>query len=251
MRLSGAVVLISGGSSGIGAATARAVAAAGGRPLVAGRDRARLDAVAAECGGAALTADLAEADGPARLAEAALRACPDGVDVLVNNAGIGWAGNFEDMPTDIEERLVAVNLTAPLRLTRLLTPAMVGRGRGHVVFVSSVAGAVGVRREAAYSATKAGMRFFAESIRYELRGRGVGVSVVLPGVIDTPFFDRRGTPYQRERPTPIPPERVARAVLKAMQRDRAEVFVPAWLRFPALLQGTAPGLFRSLTARFG
>jgi short-subunit dehydrogenase len=251
MRLSGAVVLISGGSSGIGAATARAVAAAGGLPLVAGRDQPRLAAVAAQTGGIALVADLAQRDGPARLAEAALRARRDGVDVLVNNAGIGWAGAFEDLPADVEERLVTVNLTAALALTRLLTPAMADRGRGHVVFVSSIAGALGVRGEAAYSASKAGIRCFAESIRYELRGRRVGVSVVLPGVIDTPFFERRGVPYQRTRPAPIPPERVARAVLKAVHRDHAEVFVPGWLRLPAWLHGAAPGVFRSMSARLG
>ncbi|MGE5290068.1 MAG: SDR family NAD(P)-dependent oxidoreductase [Micromonosporaceae bacterium] len=138
-----------------------------------------------------------------------------------------------------------------MRLTRLLAPAMAHRGRGHVVFVSSIAGTTGVRHEAAYSATKAGVRYFAESIRYELRTRGVGVSVVVPGVIDTPFFDRRGTPYQRKRPSPIPPERVARAILSAVERNKPEVFSPAWLRFPAWMCGTAPGLFRSLAGRFG
>jgi len=251
MQFPGTTVLITGGSSGIGAAPPCAVAEAGGRPLITGRDRQRLDAVAADCGGVALTADLAAPGGAAGLAEAAARVAPDGIDVLVNNAGIGWAGAFDDVPADVEEWLVAVNLTAALRLTRLLAPAMAHRGRGHVVFVSSIAGATGVRGEAAYSATKAGVRCFAESIRYELRTRGVGVSVVVPGVIDTPFFDHRGVPYQRKRPAPIPPERVARAILTAVERDRPEVFCPAWLRFPAWMSGAAPGLFRALAGRFG
>ncbi len=251
MQLTGAAVLITGGSSGIGAATARAVAAAGARPLVAGRDRERLDTVAAQTGGVALIADLAAPGGVRGLVDAALRAAPAGVDVLINNAGVGWAGLFGDLPATAEDRLIAVNLTAPLRLTRLLVPAMARRGRGHVVFVSSIAGATGVRREAAYAATKAGVHYFAESIRYELRGSGAGVSVVFPGVIDTPFFERRGTPYQRRRPAPIPPERVARAIVAAIEGNRAEVFAPGWLRYPASLRGAAPGLFRTLAGRFG
>ena len=251
MQLPGAVVLITGGSSGIGAATARAIAAAGARPLIAGRDEGRLAAIAAETGGTALAVDLAAPGGAAELADAAVRTAPDGIDVLVNNAGIGWQGRFTDMPASAEERLIAVNLTAPIRLTCLLAEAMAARGRGHVVFVSSIAGAVGVATEAAYAATKAGINYFAESVRYELRPRGVGVSVVLPGVVDTPFFDRRGAPYQRARPAPIPPERVARAIISAIERNHAHVVVPAWLRLPVWIRGTAPWLFRSLADRFG
>ncbi len=193
MRLDGAVALVTGGSSGIGAAAARALAAAGARPLIAGRDPARLQAVAQETGGLALAADLAAADGPAELAGAALDAArPGGIDLLVNNAGIGWAGPVDEMTSEQAARLIAVDLTAPIQLTRLLVPAMVARGHGHIVFVSSIAGATGVRGEAVYSAAKAGLACFAESIGHELAGRGVGVSVIVPGVIDTPFFERRG-----------------------------------------------------------
>jgi short-subunit dehydrogenase len=251
MRLPGSVALVTGGSSGIGAAIARALAAAGARVLLAGQDRGRLDRVAAETGAASIQADLAAPDGPARLAAAARENAGNGIDVLVSNAGIGWAGPFADIPGPAVQRLVAVNLTAAMELTRLLVPAMADRGRGHVVFVSSIAGATGVRGEAAYAATKAGLRYYAESLRYELAGRGVGVTVVVPGVIDTPFFTRRGTPYDRGRPAPIPAERVARATLAAIEHRRAEVYVPAWMRLPARLQGAAPGLFRVLATRFG
>ncbi len=252
MRLDGAVALVTGGSSGIGAAAARALAAAGARPLIAGRDPARLQAVAQETGGLALAADLAAADGPAELAEAARQAAgPGGIDVLVNNAGIGWAGPIEQMTAEQAASLIAVDLTAPIQLTRLLVPGMVARGHGHVVFVSSIAGATGVRGEAVYSAVKAGLGCFAESIAYELAGRGVGVSVIVPGVIDTPFFERRGRPYDRRRPAPLPPQRVARALVGAVERNQSVVFVPRWMRFPAWLHGALPGTFRRLAARFG
>jgi short-subunit dehydrogenase len=252
MRLPGTVALVTGGSSGIGAAIARALAAAGARPLVAGRDPGRLQAVARETGGLALAADLAAADGPAALAGAATRAAgPGGVDVLVNNAGIGWAGPIEQMAAKQVADLIAVDLTAPIQLTRLLVPGMAARGHGHVVFVSSIAGATGVRGEAVYSAAKAGLGCFAESLADELAGRGVGVSVIVPGVIDTPFFERRGRPYDRSRPVPLPAQRVASALVRAIEREQRMVYVPRWMRLPASLHGALPGTYRRLAGRFG
>jgi NAD(P)-dependent dehydrogenase (short-subunit alcohol dehydrogenase family) len=261
MRLTGAVALVTGGSSGIGAATARALTAAGARVLIAGRDPARLAAIAGQTGGIALTGDLAAPDGPAYLAAAAQRAAATlplapgndaaGVDILVNNAGLGWAGPIGDITAEKVAELVAVNLTAPIQLTRLLVPGMVARGRGRVVFVSSIAAATGVRGEAVYSATKAGLVMFADSLAYELDGQGVRVSVIVPGVIDTPFFDRRGRPYGRKRPGPQPPERVARAIVSGLEHDRGVSYVPRWMRLPAWLHGAAPGTFRALATRFG
>ena len=263
MRLTGAVALVTGGSSGIGAATARELAGAGARLLIAGRDPARLRAIADQTGGIALACDLAAPSGPADLAAAAQRAAatlpqaPDagdatgGIDILVNNAGLGWAGPIGEITAEKVAELVAVNLTAPMQLTRLLAPGMIARGRGRVVFVSSIAAATGVRGEAVYSATKAGLGSFAESLAYELDGHDVRVSVIVPGVIDTPFFDRRGRPYGRKRPGPQPPERVARAIVACLEHDRSVSYVPRWMRLPAWLHGAAPGTFRALATRFG
>lgn len=262
MRLTGATALVTGASSGIGAATARALAGAGARLLIAGRDPARLRTVAGQTGGIALACDLAAPGGPADLAAAAQQAAatlpsapgtggpPAGIDILVNNAGVGWAGPIGEIAAEKIAELVTVNLTAPMQLTRLLAPGMIARGRGRVVFVSSIA-ATGVRGEAVYSATKAGLGSFAESLAYELNGHDVRVSVVVPGVIDTPFFDRRGRPYGRKRPGPQPPERVARAIVSCLERDRDICYVPRWMRLPAWLHGAAPGTFRALAARFG
>src|SRR5215469_2618394 len=263
MRLTGMVALVTGGSSGIGAATVRALAGAGARPLIAGRDPARLAAVAAQTGGIALACDLAAPGGPAGLVAAAQRAAASlpaapgsddaaaGIDILVNNAGLGWAGPIGQITAAQVAELVAVNLTAPMELTRLLVPGMIARGRGRVVFVSSIAGTTGVRGEAVYSATKAGLGSFAESLAYELDGHDVRVSVIVPGVIDTPFFDRRGRPYGRKRPGPQPPERVAQAIVSCLEHDRGVSYVPRWMRLPAWLHGAAPGTFRALAARFG
>ncbi len=251
MRLDGAVALVTGASSGIGAATAVALAGAGASLLLSGRDEARLAEVAGRTGGTVLGGDLAAPGGAAGLAEQALAAARGGIDVLVNNAGLGWAGPVGEIPAAKVTELATVNLAAPIELTRLLVPGMAERGRGGVAFVSSIAGITGVRGEAVYAATKAGLAAFAESLAYEVRGRGVAVSVIVPGVIDTPFFARRGTPYGRARPAPIPAGRVAAAIVSALEHERPVVYVPGWLRFPAWLHGTAPGAFRALAARFG
>ncbi len=263
MRLRGAVALVTGGSSGIGAATARCLAAAGARLLIAGRDPRRLDAVARETGGLAVEADLCAPDGPAELAEAALAMAGklpggsaeelggDGIDILVNNAGVGWCGPLPEMDASKIAEILAVNLAAPIELTRRLLPEMTARGRGRIVFVSSIAGATAVPGEAVYSAAKAGLGSFAECLGRELQGSGVRVSVVVPGVINTPFFDRRGHPYGRRLPVPLPAERAAEAIRLALERDRPEVYVPGWMRLPARLHGAAPRLFGSLAMWFG
>jgi short-subunit dehydrogenase len=242
-------VLVTGASSGIGAASAARLAAAGARLLLHGRDAAALARVAAGTGGRALLADLADPDGPRALAEQVRAA--GGVDVVVHNAGIGWAGPLAAMDGTDVRRLVAVNLVAPIELTRALLPDLLARGAGTLVFVTSIAGRAGVAEEAVYAATKAGLDVFAESLRLELAGTGVRVCVVVPGVVDTPFFARRGVPYQRRRPRPVPASRVADAVLAAATRGRAEAYVPRWLRLAVGVRSVAPGAYRALATRFG
>ena len=230
---------MTGATSGIGRATAIALARAGARVIVTGRDAEALAAVRDATGGTAMAADLGNSADIDRLAAAALSG-PAPVEILVNNAGVGWAGAFAAMPAEMIEELVAVNLLSTARLTRALLPAMLERRRGHIVMVASVAGHVGVRDEALYAATKAAMLNFSESLRYEVRAAGVRVTTVSPGVVDTPFFTRRGSAYSRRRPRPIPPERLARAIVRAIQRERDEVVVPGWLRLPIWLHGAWP-----------
>ncbi|MCM2579947.1 SDR family NAD(P)-dependent oxidoreductase [Streptomyces meridianus] len=245
------VALVTGASSGIGAAVAARLAAAGGWDLLlSGRDEQRLAKVAAETAGMVLRGDLASREGCDTLSDSAL-ARTGRVDLLVAAAGVGWSGPFTRMPVGALEEVLAVDLAAVVHLVRAILPGMVLRGSGHLAIVGSIAGRVGVREEAVYSAAKGGLAAFAESLRYELTGTDVRVSMVLPGVVRTPFFARRGVPYRRSWPRPIPSEQVADAVYEAVRRGRDEVFVPAWLGLPARLQGLAPGVFRKLAGRFG
>ncbi|MFE7231452.1 SDR family NAD(P)-dependent oxidoreductase [Streptomyces sp. NPDC057596] len=247
----GGGALVTGASSGIGAAVARRLAAEGGWRLVLnGRDRARLEEVARSTSAVAFPADLSGEGAERRLAEFALDSVGR-VDLLVAGAGIGWAGPFSTMPQPAIDELFDVNVLATLRLIRLLLPQMIRQGTGRVVIIGSLAGTVGVRDEAVYSAAKAALGAFADAVRYELRGTGVGISHVVPGVVDTPFFDRRGVPYRRSRPRPVPASRVADAVWEAVSRGRDEVYVPGWIRLPGRVRGAAPGLYRRLAARFG
>jgi short-subunit dehydrogenase len=243
--ITGCCALVTGGSSGIGAAIAENLTAAGCEVVVLGRDRARLDALARRTGARALVADLSTAEGLSRAADAA-----QGVDLLVNSAGRGWAGDVAAMAQPDIDALIAVNLTAPLRLTGAALPGMRERGRGHLVFVSSIA-AVGVGGEAVYAATKAGLRTFAASVRHEVAGEGIGVTTLLPGAVRTPFFDHRGLAYDRRFPRQLAPATVATALLRALEQGDPEVFTPRWLTAAARLQGAVPELFHRLAQRFG
>src|SRR4051812_19336954 len=241
MELRGARCLVTGASSGIGHATAVRLGAAGADVLALGRNRPALELV-----GRPIVCDLLDRE---QLDAAAAAAGP--VDVLVNNAGIGWAGPLSEADPDTLERLVRVNLLAPMLMTRALLPGMLERGRGHVVNVGSIVGLVGAKREAGYASTKGGLAAFTDSLRQELADRPVTVSLVTPGAIETAFFERRGQPYDRRFPRRISADRVAEAIVDAIAKDRAEGFAPRWMAFPPRFHSLLPGLYRALAARFG
>jgi short-subunit dehydrogenase len=250
MRIDGSVALVTGASSGIGREVALRLARAGAHVLAHGRDKEALTELAGRIDATPLVADLAEAGAGQRLAEEALAAAGR-VDILVSNAGIGWAGRFADMPPDAAGRLLAVNLAAPIALTRALLPQFLDGRPGYLMFVTSIAGRMGVAGEAVYSASKAGLDSFAESLRFELAGSPVRVGVLVPGVVDTAFFARRGRPYDRGRPRPIPPAPVADTTVRMIASGRPESYAPGWLRLPVAVRGTLPGVYRRLGARFG
>src|SRR6185312_8185353 len=173
-------------------------------------------------------------------------AWPGGV-ALVTGASSGIGAAMADRLAADGWRL----LVSGRDIGRLELPPMLARRHGQVVLVGSIAGSVGVGGEAVYSAAKAGLSAFAEALRYELRGTGVHVTHVVLGVADTPFFARRGAPYVRARPRPVPPEQVASLVCAAARRGRKDVFIPGWTRLPGVVRVTAPSLYRRLAMLFG
>lgn len=237
-------VLITGGSSGIGAATARAFAARGFLVSVTGRDQSALARVAGETGAVAIPGDITDPGFPRRVVDAAALAL-GGLDVVVSNAGVGWSGPFTTMTDDDIDTVLDVNLRAAAHVARAslahLQPEL-----GHLIFVGSIAGLVGVAEEAWYSATKAGLAMLADVLCAELEPDGIGVTLVAPGVVNTPFFERRKVPYQRQFPRPVPAQMVAAAIVDAVTRRRETVVVPGWLAWPARLKGGFPGLYRIL-----
>ena len=243
VELAGRVVLVTGASGGIGAATCAALTRRGAVVVAAGRDETALAAVAAASTVVADAADPAAA--PALVATAVDR--HGRLDAVVANAGIGWAGEFAGMdPARITE-LVDVNLRAPMLLARAALPVL--RQPGALVFLTSIAGLVGVPGETVYSVTKAGLETFATLLREELDG--ITVSTVAPGAVDTGFFTTRGVPYDRSFPRPIPPGQVAEAVVEAIATGRQRRVEPRWLAVPARLSATVPKTYRALARRFG
>ncbi len=241
--LAGRVVLVTGASRGIGAATCAALTRRGAVVVAAGRDETALATVAAAT---TVVADAADPTAAPALVAAAIDR-HGRLDAVVANAGIGWSGEFAGMdPARITE-LVDVNLRAPMLLARAALPVL--RRPGALVFVTSIAGLVGVPGETVYSVTKAGLETFATLLREEVDG--VTVSTVAPGAVDTGFFTTRGVPYDRSFPRPIPPRQVADAVVEAIATGRQRRVEPRWLAVPARLSATAPRTYRALARRFG
>lgn len=250
MEIAGSNALVTGASSGIGRAVAINLVEAGAQVVGLGRDVPALRALAESSGVTVQRVDLESAGELQQFVEHSL---PDlrPVDILVNCAGSGRFGPLTDHSAEDIDRLIDVNVRAPVALTQAVLPGMRERRRGRVVNVASIAGRLGVPNETVYSASKGAVAVFSRALDAELAGTGVGVTVVLPGVVQTPFFERRGAPYERDWPRPIPPERVARAIVRAVSRDQSDVVVPGWLRIPIWLQATMPGLYGRLERWFG
>ena len=221
--LAGRGALVTGASRGIGLAAARALAAAGARVVMIARGREELDLRAREIGADAIAiacdvADHAAVDAAARSARAWLARAPD---ILINNAGAFALAQVDRMAVEDFERVVDVNLVAPFHLVRALLPAMRERGAGHIVTIGSIADRTTFPENAAYAASKFGLRAMHEVMRAELRGTGVRTTLVSPGPVDTPLWDPLA-PETRPGFTPrsamLTADAVAEAILFAITR---------------------------------
>lgn len=252
--LPGRVAIVTGASAGIGQATARALGRAGMRVALCARRRERLEALAAEMRGAGAEAaayPLDVTDAPAVGAMVDDVAARWGrVDVLINNAGRGFAARFEDTAPQEFRDLLELNVLAVLTATQAVLPLMRRQGRGHIINISSVVGRRGIRGRAAYAATKFALGGLTESLRMELRGSGIAVSLVYPIYTTTEFHDVETKRVVFPRMGPVQSvEQVARAIVRCVKRPRAEVY-PYWpVRLLAVLSAAAPGLVDRVMAR--
>jgi short-subunit dehydrogenase len=191
-RFEGKIAVITGASTGIGAAAARMFASEGAAVVLAARSAAALEALAGEIGAIGGRALAVPTDvGETRSAERLLTQVAErfgGIDVLVNNAGANKRGPIERYSAEELATVVQVNLTAPIVLTRLVLPYLRQRGGGAIVNVASIAGRIPVGHEAVYSATKFGLRAFTFALTEELEGSRITVSAVSPGPVDTGFI---------------------------------------------------------------
>lgn len=226
-------MLVTGASAGIGAATARALAAEGAALALAARRGELLEQVGKACENAGApetrvyAVDLSDLDAAAGLAE---RADDElgGLDAVVNNAGIPKRLNVRKLPFEDVELVMRVNYLSPVRIMLALIPRMVERGRGTFVNVASVAGRIGSPQEAAYSGSKFALTGFTEAAAVDLAGTGVRCRLIQPGPIQTPIWDDiPGNDKPLYNGVMYPPEDVAAAVVEALTADELEYFIPA------------------------
>ena len=234
------VVLVTGGSAGIGRSTVVRLAADGARVVTCARDGSRLEeAVGALAGVTTAVADIADGDARAGLVDRVL-AEHGRLDAVVNNAGLGWAGLVEDMPGEVVEGIVALNLVGVVELTRLALPHLLRaaeeRGRADVVTVSSVAAWVQIPPLTVYSATKAGVHGFVKGLRREVTARGVRVHTVNPFFVQTEWLARghghapvSDADAEGRLSRGIRPDRVADQIAECLAAPRSRtVAVPRW-----------------------
>lgn len=229
------IIWITGASSGIGEALAKQMAKAGACLILSGRNVMALERVAAACGGANQHLILPfETTDTAALSDVVDRAWAHfgHVDTLINNAGISQRSLAVDTAPLVYQQIIDVDLMAPIALTQLVLPRMVARNSGRLVFISSVAGKVGVPMRTAYCAAKHGLIGYADALRSEVAGHGIDVHVITPGSVQTGVSrnalgadgSRRGV-SDAAIDNGIPADKAAATMIRAMARGEREIIV--------------------------
>ncbi len=248
MEISGASVLVTGASGGLGQAMVRELAARGANIVLSARNVAVLDQLAAETGAEVVVADLAKRADVERLAARAA-AC----DVLVANAGVGADPPLADLTQAAIDESLEINLRSPIVLSHAFAQARIAAGKpGQIVLIGSLSGVAASPGTRMYNATKFGLRGFALSYRQDLEGTGIGCTLVAPGFIrDAGMFAEGGIDLPPGIRTKTPAD-VAAAVVKAIEKNPAEIYVsPTELRLASTLGGVAPGLSALLQRKLG
>ncbi len=239
--------MITGGSSGIGAALARKLAARDWHCVVLARREERLRELAAEVGGEFEVCDVGDRAAVERVA-AAVTARHPAIKLLVNNAGIPGRGNFLQAEPERIEQVMRVNYLGSVWCLRAFLPALEAAAPSDVVNVVSVAGTVAAGTSGPYTASKHAQLAFSRVTAAQLRKQGVRVHTVLPGFTETKGFPQRGVLPGWVGRLVIEPEDVAERIVRAVERDRRESFVPRWYRLAALVQALTPGLLARAVA---
>src|SRR4051794_39211005 len=234
MELPGAKVLLTGASSGIGAATARALAKRGTVLGLVARRRDRLEKVLADCRADSpqsrlWVADLSDLDAAENVVNEALDAFGD-LDVLLNNAGAPKRRHVRELTAAEVEDVMRINFFSPVRMMLTVLPAMLARGRGMIVNVGSMAGRIGVPTEAAYSASKFALGGWSEGCSLDLAGTGVEIRLISPGAFETEIWDQPGSDDAFYDGPKAPPEECAEAIVAAIQGETFETYAPAGYR---------------------
>ena len=258
MNLSGKTALITGASSGIGAATARALAVAGARVLLVARRAADLEKVASSIGTKAATiypVDLSNASAVTQLAER-ISSAVGTPDIIVNNAGAGqW--KFVDETTPAEAvQMMAVPYFAAFYVTHAFLPGMLRRNTGHIVNVSSVGSRFVWPGATAYLAARWAVRGFTEALRADLTGTGIGVTLFESGVVQSPYWEHN--PGSRERVPKmgrlipeLTPEAAARAIVRGIEREQKLVVAPFMMKLTYWQHAVFPGIVQWLMTHTG
>ena len=239
------VAVVTGGGSGIGAAVASKLAEQEWLCVLVGRREDRLQATAAEVGGEYEVCDVADRDAVERMAASVRERHPE-IGLLVNNAGVAGRGNYLDLPPERIEELVRINYLGSVWCLLAFLPALEAAPPSHLVNVVSVAGTVAV---GPYSASKHAQLGFSRSVARELRPRGIHVHTINPGFVHTEGFPQDWLLRRRYGRVVVGPGHVADRIIDAIERDRAEIFVPRWYRAAAIAQALLPGTFRRMPAR--